>query len=99
MKRPWRDVRAASMGDAVMNAPGDLTKRLSLALETAIRAAAQAAPDPVAFIDALDAEFAHTVTSEHFPNQDHVAQIRIRASLAAAFSEARARVRSEFTKP
>lgn len=86
------------MGDVVMKPPDDLTKRLSLAMETAIRAAAQAAPDPLAFIDALDAEFARAVSSDHFPNQDHVTQIRMRASLAAAFSEARARVRSEFTK-
>jgi hypothetical protein len=87
------------MGVQSMEPPDDLTRRLSLALETAIRAGAQAAPNPLAFIDALDAEFARTVTSEHFPNQDHVAQLRIRASLAAAFSQARTRVRSEFTSP
>lgn len=77
--------------------PDDLTKRLSLALEAAIRIAARAAPDPLAFIDALDAEFARTVTSDHFPDRDHVTQLRFRSSLAAAFSEARARVRSEFS--
>jgi hypothetical protein len=49
-----------------MKPPHDLAKRLSLALEAVSRAAARAAANPVALIDALSDEFARTVSSEHF---------------------------------
>jgi hypothetical protein len=74
----------------------DMMRDIMPALEAAIRDAAHSADDPGAFLDSLDVEFARTLTSDLSTGRDKATQMRFRAALAAAFAEARAKVRQEF---
>jgi hypothetical protein len=80
-----------------MRPPADNINRIiAPALEAAIRDAAHSADDPGAFLDSLDVEFARALTADLSTGGDKVSQMRLRAALAVAFAEARAKVRQEF---
>ena len=76
----------------------DINRGLAQALEIAMRQAVCMADDPVAFLDGLDIEFARTLTGDLIAGQEKVGQMGFRAVLAAAFAEARDRVRRDFDR-